>query len=105
LPRRNLVLVVEDDPRMLKGNSVCSGNTHMTLSYFLLLRLKKHVNIEEAVCVILDVNLEDGSGIELRYRLKADQVSVPVIYITADHNPAIREAALASGCIAPRVSC
>jgi FixJ family two-component response regulator len=61
---------------------------------------KKDADIEKAVCVILDINLNDGSGIELRYRLKADGHSVPVIYITGNESPAVREAALASGCIA-----
>jgi FixJ family two-component response regulator len=61
---------------------------------------KNHADIEKAVCVILDINLSDGSGIELRHRLKADGHSVPVIYMTASVNPAVRVAALASGCIA-----
>ena len=52
------------------------------------------------VCLILDINLKDGSGIDLRYQLKADGVSVPVIYITGNEDPAIRAAALESGCIA-----
>jgi CheY-like chemotaxis protein len=36
----------------------------------------------------------------LSYHLKADGHSVPVIYMTASDNPAVREAALNSGCIA-----
>ena len=35
-----------------------------------------------------------------RYHLKAEGHSVPVIYMTASDNPAVREAALGSGCIA-----
>jgi hypothetical protein len=31
---------------------------------------KKDADLEKAVCVILDINLHDGSGIELRYRFK-----------------------------------
>ena len=54
----------------------------------------------EDACVVLDINLEDGSGIELRYGLKAAGHSVPVIYMTASDNPAVREAALDPGCIA-----
>jgi len=61
---------------------------------------KSHTDFENAVCVILDINLDDGSGIELRHRLKADGVSVPVIYITGNEDPAVRKAALTSGCIA-----
>ena len=61
---------------------------------------KRHTDFEQAVCVILDINLNDGSGIDLRYRLKAKDVSVPVIYMTGNDDPAVREAALKSGCIA-----
>ena len=61
---------------------------------------KNHVDFEDACCVVLDINLEDGSGIELRHRLNDAGISVPVIYMTGNDNPAIREAALASGCIA-----
>ena len=61
---------------------------------------KNHTDFEQAVCVILDINLSDGSGIELRHRLKAAGISVPVIYITGNDNPAVRKAALQSGCLA-----
>jgi hypothetical protein len=49
---------------------------------------KNHGDFEKAVCVILDINLNDGlSGIELRHRLKAAGISVPVIYMTGNDNP------------------
>jgi FixJ family two-component response regulator len=51
------------------------------------------------LCVILDINLNDGSGIELRHRLKAAGNSVPVIYMTGNNDPAVRMAALQSGCL------
>ena len=50
--------------------------------------------------VLLDVNLGDVSGIELRLRLKAAGSSVPVIYMTGNDSPAVRTAALQSGCLA-----
>jgi FixJ family two-component response regulator len=61
---------------------------------------KSHADFDKAVCVILDINLNDGSGIELRHNLKANGVSVPVIYITGNEDPAVRKAALGSGCVA-----
>jgi FixJ family two-component response regulator len=61
---------------------------------------ENHGDFEEALCLILDVNLDTESGIELRHRLKAAGISVPVIYITGNDSPATRTAALESGCIA-----
>src|SRR5258707_5551647 len=48
----------------------------------------------------MDINLNDESGIELRRRLKAAGILVPGIYITGNDNPAVRKAALESGCLA-----
>ena len=61
---------------------------------------KSHTDFGTAACVILDINLNDGSGIELRQGLKAAGISVPVIYMTGNEDPAVRMAALDSGCIA-----
>ena len=57
-------------------------------------------DFDNAVCVLLDINLGDGSGIDLRHRLKAANISLPVIYMTGKDSPAVREAALQSGCLA-----
>ena len=98
---RNLVLVVDDDPGMLKGvQRLLRQHAYDPLLFSSAEAFKNHTDFEKAVCVILDINLNDGSGIELRHRLKAAGVSVPVIYITGNENPAVRKAALASGCIA-----
>ena len=57
-------------------------------------------DFDRAVCVLLDINLGDGSGIELRQRLKAAGNTVPVIYMTGNDTPAVRTSALQSGCLA-----
>jgi FixJ family two-component response regulator len=59
-----------------------------------------HSDFDRAVCVLLDINLGDGSGIELRHRLNAAGISVPVICMTGNDSPAVRAAALQSGCLA-----
>jgi FixJ family two-component response regulator len=60
----------------------------------------KHGDFDEAVCILLDINLGDGSGIELRHSLKKTGNNVPVIYMTGNDNPAVRASALQSGCLA-----
>jgi FixJ family two-component response regulator len=101
MPNRKLVLVVDDDPGMLK----CVQRLLRQYAYEPILfssrqAFKSHSDIEKAACVILDIDLPDGSGIELREDLKAAGVSVPVIYITGNANPKVREAAMTSGCVA-----
>jgi len=101
MPNRNLVIVVDDDPGMLKGvQRLLRRHAYEPILFSSAQAFKNHTDFEKAVCVILDINLNDGSGIELRHGLKAAGVSVPVIYITGNEDPAVREAALGSGCIA-----
>jgi len=101
MPNRNLVIVVDDDPGMLRCvQRLLRQNAYEPILFSSAQAFKSHTDFEKAVCVILDINLNDGSGIELRHGLKAAGVSVPVIYITGNEDPAVRKAALASGCIA-----
>ena len=51
-------------------------------------------------CLVLDVQLDGMSGIELAQRLKADGGSPPFIFITAHDDPAARGEAEAAGCAA-----
>ena len=98
---RNVVFVVDDDPSMLVSvKRLLRANGYDSLLFPSAKAFKDQVDFEDACCVIFDINLEDGSGIELRNGLKADGNSVPVIYITGNDNPAVRKAALDSGCIA-----
>ena len=73
MPDRNLVLVVDDDPGMLKGiQRLLLQHGFRPVVFSSAAAFKNHAEIHKAVCVILDINLNDGSGIELRYHLKAN---------------------------------
>jgi FixJ family two-component response regulator len=101
LPNRNVVFVVDDDPGMLVSvKRLLRTNGYDSLLFSSAKGFKNQVDFEDACCVVLDINLGDGSGIELRHRLNDAGISVPVIYMTGNDGPAIREAALNSGCIA-----
>ncbi len=101
MPRRNLVFVVDDDPGMLRGVARMLRQFGYDSVLFASARdFQNQKDFEEALCVILDINLNDGSGIELGHRLKAAGISVPVIYMTGNDSAAVRAAALRSGCLA-----
>jgi FixJ family two-component response regulator len=99
--RRHLVFVVDDDLGTLRGvHRLLREYGYESVLFPSAEALQNHGDFEEAFCVILDINLQNESGIELRHRLKAAGISVPVIYVTGNDNPATRMAALESGCIA-----
>ncbi len=98
---RNVVFVVDDDLGMLKGvKRLLRHHGYESVLFSSAEEFQNHCDFDSACCVVLDINLNNESGIELRYRLKAAGVSLPVIYITANDNPAVRMAAIESGCIA-----
>jgi FixJ family two-component response regulator len=98
---RNRVLIVDDDLGMLRAvKRLLRQHDYEPILFSSAQAFKSHTEFEKAACVILDIDLNDGSGIELRNGLKAAGVSVPVIYITGNETPAVREAALASECVA-----
>lgn len=98
---RNVVFVVDDDLGMLKGvRRLLRQYGYDSVLFSSAEEFQNHGDFDSACCVILDINLNNESGIELRHRLKAAGISLPVIYITANDNPAVRIAAIESGCIA-----
>ena len=98
---RKLVFVVDDDPGTLRGvHRLLREYGYESVLFPSAEALQNYGDFEEAFCVILDINLQNESGIELRHRLKAAGISVPVIYVTGNDNPDTRMAALESGCIA-----
>jgi FixJ family two-component response regulator len=93
--------VVDDDPGTLKGvKRLLREHGYDSVLFPSAEAFQNYDDFDAGCCLILDINLNKESGIELRHRLKAAGISLPVIYITANDTPAVRIAALASGCIA-----
>ena len=92
---------MDDDPGMLRSVKRLLGQYGFNAVLFDSAEtFQRQANLSDAFCVILDINLDDGSGIELRKRLADCGTSLPVIFITGNDSDATREAALASGCSA-----
>jgi FixJ family two-component response regulator len=101
LPERRLVYVVDDDPSMLRGvKRLLREHGYDSVLFSTADAFQTHNDFDKAVCVILDIDLNDTSGIDVRRRLTASGISLPVIFITGKDSPATRMAALASGCLA-----
>ena len=101
LRKRNVVFVVDDDLGMLKGlERLLRHHGYGSVLFYSAEEFQNHDDFDSACCVVLDINLNNESGIELRHRLKAAGISLPVIYINANDSPAVHMAAIESGCIA-----
>jgi FixJ family two-component response regulator len=101
LSYRKAVFVVDDDPSMLKGmRRLLKQYGYETVPFETARALRDHGDFGQAFCIVLDVNLSDGSGIDLRHQLAESGVAIPVIYITGNDSHATRMAAMASGCLA-----
>jgi FixJ family two-component response regulator len=101
LPKEKVVFVVDDDLSTLKGVKRLLRVHGLDCVLFQSAEaLQKCDDFDQAFCIVLDIDLNDESGIELRHKLIAAGISLPVVYITAHDDHATRIAAMESGCIA-----
>src|SRR5215470_6467909 len=95
------IVVVDDDPSVLKGIGRILKHYGFHSELFSSVDdFDSRARLNEAICLVLDINLNGKSGIELRRQLTRSGISIPVIYITANDSGTIRKAAIDTGCIA-----
>src|ERR1700756_5249256 len=93
LSKPRTVLVVDDDPSMLRGvKRLLSAHGYDSVLFSSADALHRHNNFDQGLCFVLDIKLGDGSGIEVNHRLKSAGLSLPVTFITGNDNPATRMA-------------
>lgn len=97
---RRLVLVVDDDPGMLRSVARLLRQLGYASKLFPSAdAFARYDAFDNVICILLDIELGDGSGIEVRQGLKARNIFVPVIFMTGHQEPALHEAARRSGCL------
>ena len=101
MPNQKAVLVVEDDPgmrrvieRILRLHGFAVGIFESADAFV------AHANPDEALCLVLDINLHGASGIELKRSLRASGSSLPVIFVTGGASEHDRAEAMNAGCVA-----
>jgi len=101
VPTRESVFVVDDDPSMRASlNRLLRAHGFAVALFESAEALLDHDAFEKAICIVLDINLDGKSGVDLRRRLAEEGVTAPVIYITGNDSAVNRAAAVASGCVA-----
>ena len=101
--RSGMVFVVDDDPSFRKSIAVLlekyGFSTELYASAEAFLSKFQFAQAGES-CIVLDVQLDAMSGIELGKWLAGGGCTLPVIFITGNDSEAARRAALQQGCIA-----
>jgi FixJ family two-component response regulator len=99
--KRHLVIVVDDDPGILRAlQRVLQLHGFETEVFSSVEDFLESAHLGEATCLVLDIHLQHLSGIELRRQLTRSGHSLPVIFITAVESEATHKAALEAGCVA-----
>ena len=99
--RRTIVAVVDDDPSMLRAAAdLLDANGFIPSLFASAEEFLASGLAKKADCLLLDIHLKGLTGIELRRRLESSGTTLPVIFMTAVDNEAIRQQALQAGCIA-----
>ena len=99
--RRKIVAVVDDDPSMLNAaESLLDAQGFATMVFVSAEEFLDRGAATQVDCLLLDIHLGGVSGFELRKRLKNSGSTLPVIFMTALDDEAIREQALKAGCVA-----
>ena len=95
------ILVVDDNSSMRKCMKRLLSEHGFNVALFDSgVALLSRADFGDAFCVIIDINLHDQSGIDLRRQLADKGVRLPVIFITGNDSDANRSAAIEAGCIA-----
>lgn len=99
--RSNVVAVIDDDAvtrealRLMLAALDCEAELYESAETFLA-----RVGESVATCLLVDIQLDGVSGIELGRGLAAAGFRFPVIFMTASLDQAIRQRAADAGCVA-----
>ncbi|WP_375304961.1 response regulator [Bradyrhizobium sp. A11] len=95
------VLVVDDDPALLRGlERLLRKHGYETVAFSKASDLRSYTEVARARCIVLDIDLGRDSGIELGIQLRNAGHSIPIIYITGNDSQATRHAAMECGFLA-----
>jgi len=95
------IAIVDDDPMVREGLRDCMESAGYTVEDFgSAEEFLASNSVENAACLILDVQLPGASGITLQERLSAEKGTPPIVFVTAHASESTREIALRKGAIA-----
>jgi FixJ family two-component response regulator len=101
LKQEHTIAVVDDDPEMRSAMAVLlSAYGYRAETFDSAETFLTCASTCKAMCLIIDIQLGDISGVELANQLAADGFKYPIIFMTGLDDEPIRRQANAAGCVA-----
>jgi FixJ family two-component response regulator len=98
VPAGNLISIIDDDDSMRSAIvALVRSAGYGARGFASAVEFLASGAVQSFACIVTDVQMPGMSGIELKEHLTASRMPVPVIMITARHDPGLEEAANASG--------
>jgi len=96
-----LIVIVDDDASMRDAlTSLLRSVGWRTEGFASAEAFLQSGQVHTTACLLLDVQLPGVSGLELQRQLRSRQARMPIIFITAHGNEAMRAEALQAGAVA-----
>src|SRR3954452_10108081 len=96
---RKLILILDDDESILRAlERGLRVRGYDTEAFSCATDFFNRATFDEAKCLVLDINLQHESGIDLACKLKRMGHPLPIIFMTASDNEATRLSAMRAGC-------
>lgn len=96
-----LIVIVDDDASMRDAlTSLLRSVGWRTAGFASAEAFLQSGQVHTTACLLLDVQLPGVSGLELQRQLRSRQARMPIIFITAYGNEAMRAEALQAGAVA-----
>jgi FixJ family two-component response regulator len=101
IPARLFVALIDDDESVRKAlTRLLRASGHEVQAFASGAEFLASARAEGADCLVLDVHMPSISGLDVQAALRARDVHVPIVFITAYDDKGLRERALAQGAAA-----
>ena len=95
-----VVAIVDDDERMRNAlQGLLKAEGFVTRTFASAEEFLESGQPRECACLITDIQMPGMSGLDLQARLNAQQIKLPIIFITAHGDSQMRMQALRSGAV------
>jgi FixJ family two-component response regulator len=98
--KRKVIAVIDDHLGVLSAmGRLLSTLGYRTELYASAMEFRDAAMTSEAICLILDIELGETSGIELAQHLAIAGFKIPIIFMTGNTDESVRKRAKEVGCI------